>query len=676
MSAKNILKEPLWQWKVMEYLSYITVFLVPLFFIDNHFLFSFSAPKTILIIGLILLMLIFYLLGILNQNKLSFRFTPIHIVLGVFLAVLTISSIFGVDPLNSFFGRWIDGINMILIYAVAIFALFVGFLIKKNKLFLSRILLASFVSGIIVAFISYFESNFFTGSGSTLGNSSYTGAYLLFNVCFGIGLFLNYSKIWQKILIAVGFLLIIISPIFLNKNILLCKVSFSEVIHSPFLLFGQANAATIGLGVSFLVIFVFFLIFSSKKITKIIGVIFLLSILFGSLFTGLRLVNPTSSLHHIYLEAKNENRFVTWDMAQSSISAHPLLGSGFNNFSYTNQKYFSNDILKEGWTEFYFLQPHNVIWEYASNNGGLGLLSFFALLALTFFALFKTTNDDKKERNIRIILIGTLFGYFIQNLFGFDTPATYLILFLLIGIAVGLSKKEWIFSPRDKVNGSIKIISSLFVLTSFASMVLFVVYPVNELNKWGKIISTEDINQRISDRAGIQGTSLFGGVYDDAFVAGKFYNLYARDINNVNDSNRDIYAKEIQSVVDQVESDVLKQPNDVYPHIILNSLLNMEFYITGKTDMNIWNQSYGNAKIALALNPQNPETYLQLAQTYILKEDFSNAYISLRQAIVIAPSYTKSYDYARKILKLIPNKSFEKFVNDMEKKWVNLSLTN
>ena len=344
---------------------------------------------------------------------------------------------YGIDPINSFFGRWRDGINLVLIYMLAIFALLIGFLVKQNILFLPKILLFSFISSIFVALISYTGDSWLTifkNGASTIGNSSYTGAYLLFNICFGFGLFFYYSKIWPKILIAIGFLIIIFSPLFFNINILMGKIAISEVIGNPFLLLGQANAAALGVVVSFLVIISFYFIFSSKKIKKIIGLIIFFILLGGIVYTGSQLTEVNSPLYKVYVEQKGENRYIAWDIAEKSFSDNLLLGSGFHNFSYNYQKYFNPFIFNSRIPEAYFAQPHNIILEYASNNGILGLVSFLALLFFVFVGLFKDKKDEEKNiKNLRIIMIGVLFGYFIQNLFGFDTPITYLLLFLVIG---------------------------------------------------------------------------------------------------------------------------------------------------------------------------------------------------------------------------------------------------
>jgi hypothetical protein len=563
-------------------------------------------------------------------------------------------------------------------------------------------LITSFVSGVIVALISNTGSSLsslFNDGVSTIGNNSYTGAYLLFNTCIGVGLFLYYvakgsrgevvavkvvsqkqsvrelasvhSYLWQKILVILGTPSILFSQVLFNKDILMGRVGLGEVIHNPLLLLGQANAADVGLLVSALVIIFFFLILSSKKITKIIGVVLLASLLVGISYTGIRLMNPTSPLHKVFVADKGENRFISWSIARESFAENPLLGNGFNNFSYSYQKYFTSDILKETNPEFYFYQPHNVVLEYASNDGVLGLVSFLALLAFTFLALFIGCEyDERKYKYIRVALIGALFGYFVQNLFGFDTPTSYLMLFTLIGVAVGVSKKEWIFEISKERHDTFKFISSLVIVVSLIGIIVFVFSPYAEFRKMGKLVATTDsLKDRIAIREGIQEISLFGGVFDSSYLAGKYFDLYKGSVNQLTESNKSLMLEEVGSTVNFLERDMVKQPNDAYSHIILNSLLNLEIFIKGSNDMELWNYSYNDIRKAIALNPENPETYLQLAQTYILKNDLPNALTSIRQAIEIAPNYKKSYDYARKILVIKPDPKFKKFVDDMAQKW-------
>lgn len=674
MKVKKSENKVLWQWKVMMLMAYFIVLIVPLYFSTNSQLFPFSSPKTLIIMCMTIIMTILYFWGLLSSKNLVFRFTSIHIALVVFLFILTLSSILGIDPLNSFFGRWRESISLLLIYALAVFSLLIGFLAKMDKEFLVKVLLFSFISSVMVALISFTNGSLvytFRDGSTTIGNSSYAGAYLLFNTCFGIGLFFYYSKIWHKILTALSVIIVSFSPLFFNKDILLGSVRFHDLISNPILLFGYANAATIGLGISVIVIFIFFLIFSSKKSLKILGSILLFCLFLNIYYVSNQLVKPNSRIHNVYVEAKGENRFLAWDIAQKNFAEKPLLGSGFNNFSYTYQKNFNRKIAEEKDREFYFNQPHNVILEYSSNTGVFGLMAFLSLLFCTFLAFFyKKDDEDKRYVKVKIVLIGALFGYFIQNLFGFDTPVTYLMLFFVVGLAMGESKKEWLLLISNKYHNLIKFLASLAIIICMICMVLFVILPLKEISDWNKVISLENTKERVLIMGKMQDVSLLGGVSDSAYLAGKVYNVYTSKLSEVNDKNRDLALNEIDAVIGLLDKDIRRQPYDVDSYLISSHLLNMKLYLNKKLDDETWNKSYKYALEANKLNPNSPDTDILIAQTLILKNDFDNGYKYIRQAIEVAPGYIESYIFAKKILDIKPNKDFEKYVNDMKSRWI------
>lgn len=670
MKLKRGIKEILWPFKVMEYIAYFIVFSAPLYFNQNH-LYPFGSPKTLLISFCVLMMVVFYAWGRIINKSFSIRITPLHIVLGIFLTTLTISSIFGVDPHNSFFGVFSFPTNLIFIYIVAIFACMVGFLFKNEKEFLPKIILVSFLSSILVSFFSYSDNSIFKifgDHGSTLGNSSYAGAYLLFNACFGIGLFFYYKKYWQKILTAIGAVFIVLCPLFFNADVFFGKVGFSELIHNPTLILGAANGAAIGLGIFFLVMICFFLIFSLKKNYKILGVVLLFTLLTGVIYTSYQFTNPVSKIHNA-VESRLENRFIAWDIAQRSFLDHPLLGSGFGNYSYNYQKYFVSP--NSSSAEYYFTRPHNIIWEYASDEGVLGLIAYFSLLVCIFITLLKSKEEETEEPDykiFRIVLISILFGYFIQDLLVFDTEVVYLILFLVIGLSMGLSEKSWNFEFSNKNKEIRDILMGLIIILSSVSIILFVVFPWRESVARGQFVEKNDYKKFVD--TGIQNISLFGGVEDSSFMANKFFNIYMEYPDRINSSNKEFALGDIDFMMGEIKKDMETQPDSVRANLAISGLLTLKMYFNDKIDESGWNEAYSRLEKALVLNNyQNPGIYITLAQLYSLKEDFKNVRYYVRQAIMVNPKYIDSYNFANILKSFSPDKDFEKYIDGMHKKW-------
>jgi len=653
-----------WQWKWMEYLAYAIVVLAPLYFNNNHW-YPFGMSKVSIVIGGSLLMALFYAWGAMNTKKLVWKVTPVHIILFVFLSILTISSIFGVDPHNSFFGVFSFPTNLIFIYAVSLFGVLIGFLARNDKRFISNILLSSFLTSIVVAFFSYSGNSifkFFGDYSSTIGNSSYTGAYLLFNVCFGIGLLFYYKNIWKKVFIGLASLFVLFSPIFFNINIFLGKVSIGDVLSNPMNVLGVANGATIGIFISFVTIFILFLIFSKRKFLKVSGFIFLTILISSLLCISFSFMNPSTRIHKAYVEAKSENRFIAWDIARVGARENPLLGLGYDNYSYIYHREFRQGDFGEN-VEF-LSKPHNVVFEYLVNNGVLGLISYLSLFFFMTYALLFYKKEDGDDRSVvyRIIIVGILLGYFIQNLFIFDSVITYLMFFLVLGLSMGFSSKFW----ELNVNKDIKIaVSVMIIIISVVSLVLFSILPWRESVKWKDLSVNKNLKEFKVRRAGLQETSLFGGVGDSSSVASKLLSFYVSNQDKINDENKSLFIEEIDSSVSALEKDIEIQPNNYNSYITLSKILIFKMFILGRVDEDIWNYSNSLLMKARELSPEDPRAFLNLSQLYIYKKDYKEARALILESLKSAPLNKDSYSMADRLQKLNYDKEFGEYIESV-----------
>lgn len=683
-NIKELMSTP-WQNKIVEYLSYLTIFSIPLFFSNKH-MFIFNTPKIIAVMGLVLLMCIFYLWGNWKVKKIKIGFSFLSITMLFFVMVLTISSVFGIDPINSFFG-WRNTMPLVAMYALGIFSLIVGNLIKKDKKILIKTILSSFLSSFIITSIFYFDllnPKYTLNEGSTLGNSSYLGAYLLFNFFFGLGLFLYFKTPWKKILLAISSLFIVVNPLFINKDFLLGKIGISEIFSNPTSLLGIANGATMGVGLSLVFIVFLFMIFSKKKWLKISGLILTIVLLLGVAFVGKELVTTGTSLNKIFTEEKSGNRFLAWDIARQGYLDSPIVGNGFNNYIYNSDKYHTTLMYQKGYLVERLIQPHNVVWEFASNNGVLGVVGYLSLLLVLFITLLNFKNEENKNLiKLRIVLAGLIFGYFIQNLFVFDTVNTYLTLFVLIAIGLGLSNKHNI-EISEKLDFLKKIFIAISIVLSLWMIYAYVIIPWNESIQRSKILNKDkilDINKSVKIRDNLSGKSKFSLIMDSTYQADNLFLLYQNALSKVNEENKKIFLRELESIVKDVEKNIEKQPKYSEPYMVVSKILNLHLMIEMKegnivrfngTNYNkdIWQKSYLSIQKSLDLNSNNPQAYLILSQLYMLKADFKNAHLYNKIAITMAPEYKESYNFGRFLLKVNPNKDFENYLNEMEAKWI------
>lgn len=656
----------------MEYLSYFGIFIIPLYVNLKHW-FPFSASKAMLIYLLVGLMLGLFSWALITQKRsqeVSVDITWVHVALTFFLIILTIGALFGVDPHNSFFGIWSQSISLILLYILSIFACLIGFLVRRDRSVIGKILTASFLAGVASVIISYSGADWVSLSrdGLTMGNSSFAGAYLLFNVCFGIGLLFWYKKYWQKIVTAIGLLVILFSPIFFNKEIFQGVVLLKDAIQNPFLFVGQANGAAVGIIVVILIIISMMVMRSHKKKIQIMGVVFFMSVLGGVFYTGNIFMNQDSKLHQIFVAEKNGNRFLFWDIANSGFIENPLIGNGFNNYIYTFQNNFTNDFFKPGFApEIWTNQPHNMFWEYMSNTGVLGTISFLALLAVVFIGLYIRNKENEGDYILRIGLTASLIGYMIQNMFVFDVPVTYFILFLIIGISMGVTEnyKTVTFQERWHLK---KIAGGGFMIISLVCIIIFAVLPWKESKRWYQMSSAKVLKSGFEEIVNVQKISPLGGVADSAFLVDKTFAEYQKEIiQNVRvnkDSSIFITAEKL------LEQELEKQPLNFRARTTLIRVMIMHMTLMEKIDSDLWDRAYNHAIQLQALNAQHPDGYLLQGHLHVLMRDFRQARSMIRAGIISAPYYAPGYTIARDINKLQPDDRFIRFIDQMENKWI------
>jgi hypothetical protein len=278
---------------------------------------------------------------------------------------------------------------------------------------------------------------------------------------------------------------------------------------------------------------------------------------------------------------------------------------------------------------------------------------------------FNKVNEEKRTKILKISLMSALLGYFIQNLFVFDTTITYLMLFLVIGISSGLSIKYWEFEIPLKFRKLKNILSTICIVLYLFLMYIFVILPLKESLRWGEIAKVENLSKLIELRKNSQNISLFGGVEDSSILATEFYNFYLSNIEKIDNSNRKFLIDEIDSIINQLKNDIEVQPNNARSYLILGKLLSLKIMINGTFNEVLWNESKNNLDKSLELKPKNPETYLSFAQLYILKKDFNTTKLYIKQTILMVPQYRDSYRIAKIIQDLKPDADFQKFVEEM-----------
>ena len=130
-----------------------------------------------------------------------------------------------------------------------------------------------------------------------------------------------------------------------------------------------------------------------------------------------------------------KGRWTSLSAGLQGFTDRPALGWGPENFIIAWGRHFdaASGIMER------FDQAHNKLVEELTTKGILGLLSYLALWGLTVRVVYRRARDsDAGEQLLILGVAAALAGYFVQNLFLFDTPATFLQFIILLGFVGSL----------------------------------------------------------------------------------------------------------------------------------------------------------------------------------------------------------------------------------------------
>ncbi len=115
----------------------------------------------------------------------------------------------------------------------------------------------------------------------------------------------------------------------------------------------------------------------------------------------------------------------------------PVFGWGPENYQVAYNRHVTVETVNTVFDTFD--QAHNKLIEELVTNGAVGLAAYLAVWAFVFAKVWRRAKRQMPREQLHTMLIGAaLFGYFVQNLFLFDTPSTVVWFLVLIGYAAYL----------------------------------------------------------------------------------------------------------------------------------------------------------------------------------------------------------------------------------------------
>lgn len=344
---------------------------------------------------------------------------PLIIVLLIFLGVLSLTALTGVDPINSFFSNTerSDGVIQFA-HWILYFLMMISVFRKRNdwKFIIGLVVFL----GLIVSVYSFLNYKSQPRLFGTFGNPSYLGAFMIFTIGFASLFFTKYFEIFKRE----------------NYKYLYILLGGLISIFTVALILTQTRGSYLGLFTGFAVLTILSTIFLRKE-AKILVIILNIALIISIIFIFYIFTFKTSAIvlkYPIIQRVANttdsssmQERLIVWGMAVDGFKDRPILGWGPENFGVLYNKYYN---YKVGLSEPWFDKPHNQALQYLAEGG---LILFFAYIALIGSVLLLLLKIFKKEQLVAIILLSLYAGYLIQSFFLFDTLPLLLGEFIMFG---------------------------------------------------------------------------------------------------------------------------------------------------------------------------------------------------------------------------------------------------
>jgi O-antigen ligase len=408
----------------LPYWTLLLLCTTPLIFYRPVFQY-YVAPKTFFLLALAQIVVLFIVWTGNTHAIPKLAKQPITIVLSIFVCIQLLAAVLGVDVWNSFWsapGR-MTGVFLL----IHLYLLFWAIRITFDKQTAWQSFFTGWtVVGVMVTGLYWYpifpqlalESN----HGSTLGNSSLFGTYLLFLIGFSLILAIHHKTKKQLRLFALA------ASIFFTLTLFATDAHAAQIsVLGAVALFGSLVAITMGKRLS---------------IRRLGWVLFVA--LFGIVsWAAISMFVSNSVVQKWFTETGAPTRYVLWDMGRQAIQARPLLGWGPENFSDVSLTFYNpcleSQLCGPGrWSD----RAHNIFLETTVGSGIIGLFSYLAIFLTIAVVLLRQKSRNKNHQLTSLLVLALMAAYLVQNQTGFDSNISLLAWIVLLAYV------QWLVTPN------------------------------------------------------------------------------------------------------------------------------------------------------------------------------------------------------------------------------------
>ena len=438
--------------------------------IDNSFFFPFISTKVFFFRAVVEVMLLAYLFLNLVSEEYRPKFNWLVILTVFFIVIASISSFLGGNFYQSFWGDVERGEGIILWLHLLVLLVVLTALIKTERTW-AALLDTSLVVGILMGMFGLGQAFGLKGllatSGSrvdaTLGNAAFFGTYLLFQVMFALYLFhfrkARGLKVYYLVLVAVFIFLI---PLTQTRGALIGLVG-GFLAAAPLLYWMHRDKKAVRYG-------------SIAGVLVIVG-----AAAFLYFFRERPFVQENSVLRRMasisIREKTAQTRLLAWKAAWTGWQEKFFLGWGVDNYDVVFNKNFPSVFYEDAGSVVWYDRAHNVIFDRGVTTGIFGLLIFLSLFVYPGYYFFRMALKDKEHGFYGVLFFSFLAAHLIQDLFIFESIATYIVLFFTLAF--------WgpLFLPQGRQFGFLENrkalvgLFAIYVLAFFPILYFINLYP-------------------------------------------------------------------------------------------------------------------------------------------------------------------------------------------------------
>jgi len=610
------------------------ILFIPLY-VGGSFFFPFIFPKIWLFQLVTEIIFFFYIILAISDIRFRPKFNWVLKAVILLTLILIITSFIGVDIFRSFWGNTERMSGIITWFHFIAFAIILSGILKTEKEWRNFFGIAVIVSIFEFFYVlaQYFNASWVwlpSSQSGTIGNADLLGSYAIFSAFFALYLWRDSSKSDFKNSPKSDFRYFWATAFFLNISTLYVASS---------------RGAIIGF-ISGVAIYALFNIWQRKAVRKIWAItIISLFLIYGALWsirhTDLAKNNvQLNRLTNISLESDTvQQRFTEWGIAWDAFKARPIFGWGPNNYLYLHNVFLNPRVYELRETNFD--RAHNAYLDYASMSGILGLLGYLFLIAVLFWVFLK---------NKYSVFASLIIAYAVQSFFVFDSPASYIALFLTIGFAAYTCNTQ--HATRNIAEPRLKNFSPQIAAVFYVVCFMFTLYLI-----WQVSVKPASANLAF--------TRAFTGLNNGAITPEKAFQDYKESLKYETLGTtefRNQYTQWLQGALDKfppeaklsvVDFGINELEKEVYDHPLVFSYLNLGqlyyFKANGISDADLKPLLYQKAmeayEKAIELSPKRLEVYYSYLQLAITIKDYNRGIEIIKETTEVAPNYPKNWWY-------------------------------